>query len=73
MIEIHGGKIRIGGSHQLLGAELALAIAGVREYLMQKESEPYALSTVAMSRVKADRKKLKDLTEEAAEAAANEY
>lgn len=37
MIEIHGGQIRISGSHQLLGAELALAIAGVREYLMQKE------------------------------------
>lgn len=73
MIEIHGGQIRISGSHQLLGAELALAIAGVREYLMQKESEPYALGTVSVSRVKADRKKLEDLREDAAEAAANEY
>ena len=73
MIEIHGDQIRISGSHQLLGAELALAIAGAREYLMKKESEPYALSTVAMSRVKADRKKLEELIKEAAEAAANEY
>lgn len=73
MIEVHGGKIRIRGSHQLLGAELALAIAGVREYLMEKESEPFAVSTVSLCRVRADRKKLKDLIEDASEASANEY
>ena len=56
MIEIHGGQIRIRGSHQLLSAELALAIVGVKEYLTQKESEPYALGTVAVSRTRADRK-----------------
>ena len=73
MIEVNGGQIRISGSHQLLGAELALAIAGVKEYLLGEESEPFALSTVSVSRVRADRKRLKDLIEDAAEAAANEY
>lgn len=73
MIEVNGGQIRISGSHQLLGAELALAIAGVKEYLLREESEPLALSTVSVSRVRADRKRLKDLIEDAAEAAANEY
>lgn len=73
MIEIHGGQIRIDGSHHLLRAELALAIAGVREHLAKEESEPFAISTVSVSRVKADKKGVKDLKIEAAEAAANEY
>lgn len=73
MIEINGGQIRISGSHQLLGAELALAIAGVKEHLLRKESEPFAFSTVSVSRVRADRKKLEELIKEVAEAAANEY
>lgn len=73
MIKVHGGHIEISGSHQLLRAELALAIAGVREYLIQKESEPYALSAVSVSRVKADRIRLEDLMQDAAEEAANEH
>ena len=52
---------------------MALAIAGVKEHLLRKESEPFAFSTVSVSRVRADRKKLEELIKEAAEAAANEY
>ena len=73
MIEVHGGQIKISGSHQLLGAELALVLAGVRDFLTKKESEPFAMSTVSVSRVRADRKRLEDLKEDAAEALANEY
>lgn len=73
MIEVHGGQLKISGSHYLLRAELAYVIAEVREYLKKEESEPYAISTISVSRIRADNKRLEELKKDAEEAEANEY